>query len=82
METTEKKEFKIIVNTREKAWNKAKISYEEVVVLAFSSVEEGVTYTIDYSKGPKENPEGSLTKGESVEVKDEMIFNVTKTNKS
>jgi hypothetical protein len=82
METTEKKEFKIIVNTREKTWDKAKISYEEVVVLAFGSVEEGVTYTIDYSKGPKQNPEGSLTKGESVEVKDEMIFNVTKTNKS
>lgn len=76
------KDLKIIVNTREKDWDKEKISYDEVIVLAFGSVEEGTTYTIDYSDGPKENPEGSLTKGESVHVKDRMIFNVTKSGRS
>ena len=80
----EHKEVIIIVNTREKPWDKEKISYEEVIVLAFGSYskDENVVYTIDYSKGPKGNVEGSLTKGESVKVKNGMIFNVTKTNKS
>lgn len=80
----EHKDSTLIVNTREKKWEKETISYKEVIVLAFGSFEdnESITYTVDYLKGPKENPEGSLTKGKSVEVKNEMIFNVTKTHKS
>jgi len=81
---SEHKEFILIVNTREKKWDKETISYKEAVILAFGtfSDDENVTYTIDYSRGPKKNPEGSLTKGESVEVKSGMIFNVTETRKS
>jgi hypothetical protein len=77
-------EVKIIVNTREKEWEEKTISYEQVVVLAFGSysTEEKAVYTVDYSKGPKENPEGSLVKGQSVEVKEGMIFNVKHTNRS
>ena len=80
----ENKDFTLIVNTRERKWEKEKISYKEVIVLAFGSYEdnENITYTVDYLRGPKENPEGSLTKGKSVEVKNQMIFNVTKTHKS
>jgi Multiubiquitin len=80
----ENKDFTLIVNTREKKWEKETISYKEVIVLAFGSYEdnENITYTVDYLRGPKENPEGSLTKGKSVEVKNQMIFNVTKTHKS
>ena len=33
----EQKEYTIIVNAREKIWNKKEISYEEVIVLAFGS---------------------------------------------
>lgn len=78
------KEVKIIVNTREKTWNKKEISYEEVVTLAFGnpSNDENVVYTVTYSKGPDSHKEGSLVKGDSVKVKDGMIFNVTQTNKS
>lgn len=77
-------EVKIIVNTREKEWGEKTISYEQVVVLAFGSysAEEGVVYTVEYSKGPKENSEGSLVKGQAVEVKEGMIFNVKHTNRS
>jgi hypothetical protein len=80
----ENKDFTLIVNTRERKWEKETISYKEVIVLAFGSYEdnENITYTVDYLRGPKENPEGSLTKGKSVEVKNQMIFNVTKTHKS
>ena len=78
------KEVTIIVNTREKTWNKKEISYEEVIVLAFGSYsnDENVVYTVTYSKGPDSHHEGSLVKGGSVKVKDRMIFNVTQTNKS
>lgn len=78
------KEFTIIVNTREKPWAKKEISYEEVVVLAFGSysTDPNVVYTVTYFKGPESHHEGSLVKGDSVRVKDGMIFNVTQTNKS
>jgi hypothetical protein len=76
------KEFTIIVNTREKKWGKEEISYEEVVILAFGSCSdnENIVYTVTYSKGRKRD--GSLVKGENIEVKNGMIFNVTQTNKS
>lgn len=78
------KEVKIIVNTREKTWTKKEISYDEVVTLAFDtpSNDENVVYTVTYSKGPDSHKEGSLVKGDSVKVKDGMVFNVTQTNKS
>jgi hypothetical protein len=80
----EHKEVSIIVNAREKKWNKKEISYKEVVELAFESYsdDENVVYTVTYSKGADSHKEGSLVRGESVNVKDGMIFNVTQTNKS
>ncbi len=80
----ERKEITIIVNTREKKWDKKEISYKEVVVLAFGSYSDdpNVMYTVTYSKGERPHQDGSLVKGESVKVKDGMIFNVTQTNKS
>lgn len=77
------KEFKIIVNTREKVWTEKKITYEQVVTLAFGSYssDENVVYTVTYAKG-EEKHEGTMVKGQSVPIKDGMIFNVTQTNKS
>jgi Multiubiquitin len=74
----------IIVNTREKKWDKPEISYEDVVVLAFGKYDPdpNVVYTITYSKGPEHHRQGSLIKGQAVKVKTGMIFNVTRTNKS
>ena len=84
MEDKTKKEFTIIVNTREKEWDKKEISYSEVVVLAFGSYSDdpNVVYTVTYSKAEKPKHEGSLVKGEGVKVKNGMIFNVSQTNKS
>jgi multiubiquitin len=74
----------IIVNTRKKDWDKETISYKEVVILAFGSYseDESVVYTVTYSNGPHGHSEGSLVKGQSVKVKDGMIFNVSQTNRS
>ena len=77
------KEYVIYVNTREKIWREKKISYEQVVVLAFGvySNDPNVIYTVTFSKGEGKH-EGSLVKGEDAKVKEGMIFNVTQTNKS
>ena len=74
----------LIVNTREKKWEKPQISFEEVVTLAFGSFspDPNVTYTVTFSNGPKSKHEGTLVKGKSVKVKNGMIFNVSQTNKS
>ena len=74
----------LVVNTREKKWDKPQISYEEVVILAFGtfSKDPNVVYTVTFSKGPEHKREGSLVRGQSVNVKNGMIFNVSQTNKS
>ena len=76
--------FTIIVNTRDKEWSKRKITYEEVVKLAYPNFTENgtMTYTVTYTDGPKQNPEGSLVRGKNVFVTNKMKFNVTATNKS
>lgn len=74
----------IIVNTRERKWYEKRISYEEVVKVAFgpNPAHETIVYTVDYSHGPEHHRTGTLVKGQSVKVKCGMIFNVTPTNKS
>lgn len=74
----------IVVNTRHKAWDKDTISYAELVKLAFPNPTPGIefTYTITYRNGDHHKPEGSITEGQSVKVKDGEIFNVTETRKS
>ena len=73
----------LIVNAREKKWDKKTISFEEVIELAFGSYsdEESIEYTVSYAKG-EDRKEGTLTKGESVKVKDGMVFNVKRTDRS
>ncbi|MGB4770397.1 MAG: multiubiquitin domain-containing protein [Chitinophagaceae bacterium] len=77
-------EFLLIVDGREKKWQKRRISFEEVVVLAKGAYQDSTTmyYTVTYDRGPKQNPEGSMVKGDIVFVKNKMIFNVTATDKS
>ncbi len=83
---SKEKDFKVtlIVNGRPKQWIEKNVTFEQVVVLAFGSYDPNPdkVYTITYDKGPRENPEGSMVKGEKVLVKDKMIFNVTATDKS
>lgn len=77
------KEFTIIVNGREKTFTGKEISFRQVVELAFGTYEENenIVYTVSYSKG-EDKKEGTMTKGTTVKVKSEMIFNVTRTDKS
>jgi hypothetical protein len=77
-------EFTLIVNGRIKAWNEEKITFEQVVVLAFDQMDQtqNRAYTVTYSRGIESKPEGIMVKGSEVRVKDKMVFNVTATDKS
>jgi hypothetical protein len=74
----------VIVNAREKPWQKDTISFDEVVKLAYGQVSNNpnIIYTITYKRGVPSKPEGSMIKGEVISVKNKMIFNVTPTNRS
>ena len=74
----------LIVNGRPKVWNEKTITFEQLIILAFGSYDPNPdkVYTVTYDKGPHENPEGSMVKGQKVFVKEKMIFNATATDKS
>jgi hypothetical protein len=74
----------LVVNGRPKEWTERAITFEQVVVLAFGSYDPNPNkvYTVTYDRGPHENPEGTMVKGDKVLTKDKMIFNVTCTDKS
>lgn len=78
------KTFTIYVNGRERTTDQKELTYEEVVELAFGTVNTGgnIVYTVTYRRGHGNKPEGILTEGESVKVKDKMKFDVTATDKS
>jgi hypothetical protein len=74
----------IVVNGRQKQVPQEEIPFNEVVALAFDPVPTGdnVDITITYRRGQGNKPEGQLKPGESVKVKDGMIFDVTATDRS
>ncbi|HLE57002.1 MAG TPA: multiubiquitin domain-containing protein, partial [Rhodothermia bacterium] len=82
--TRRAKDITLIVNLEEKSWDKKRISYEEVTLLAFGPPPPGIviTYTVEFENGPRSNPEGSLTPGKSVKVREGMVFSVTETGRS
>lgn len=76
------KTYTIIVNGRRREVSQHKLTYLEVVQLAFPGEQptETIVFTVTYS-----NPhgrDGTLVAGEEVVVKDGMIFNVRKTDQS
>lgn len=78
------KDFTIVVNGRAKVVTEAELSFGALVKLAFGSAPntDNTIYTITYRRGEGNKPEGTLVEGESVKIKDGMIFNVTATDKS
>lgn len=74
----------IIVNGRKKTVEKGELLFDEVVNLAFDNppTGENIVFTVVYRKGPDSHKEGTLTPGQTVKVKDGMVFDVTATDKS
>lgn len=78
------KDITIIVNGRQKTVTARELSFAEIVNLAFDTPPTGqnIVFTVTYRRGEGNKPEGSLVEGETVKVKEGMIFNVTATDKS
>lgn len=74
----------IIVNGRNREVSDKELSFVQVVNLAFDdAVFNDVTvYTITYKRGGGHKPEGTLVEGETVMIKEGMVFNVKRTDKS
>ena len=83
-EAEAKKAHAIVVNGRAETWEEKEISFEQVIKLAFPTPPAGsdIRYTVTFHKGEGDKHEGTLTKGESVKVKNDMVFDVTATDKS
>lgn len=64
--------------------NKGKVTHAEVVTLAYADYPQHpeITYSVTYKKGPTPNPEGILSAGGRVVVKEGMAFNVSRTGQS
>lgn len=72
----------VVINGRQREVSGHKISYSQLVQLAFPDDQksETIEYTVDYAN--PHGKDGSLVDGEEVHIKEGMIFNVTKTNRS
>lgn len=71
----------IIVNTRPVEWASAKITYEQVVELAFPGEPYDPAGTlVEYSRG--HGQDHALRPGKDVKVKDGMVFDVEPANRS
>jgi hypothetical protein len=79
-----KKTVTIIVDGTPHEWPKDKITYAELVTLEFPDYPQHpeITYTVKYKNGHGNKPEGTLSSGGSVKVKEGMIFSVYDTGQS
>ena len=72
----------IIVNGRPREVTGKMISYEEIVKLAFPDdpSNQDIDFTVAYAN--PHGQDGELVAGQEVHVKEGMVFNATKTNRS
>ncbi len=78
----DKKMITIIVEGTPHEWPKGEITYEEVVTLEVPDYSSNITYSVGYERGQGNKPEGTLSPGASVKIKEGMIFRVSETGKS
>ena len=74
----------ITVNTSDSVEPKGKITYQRVVEIGYPDYANhpNATYSILYERGPKANPEGTLSKNGSVIIGEGMRFRVKRTGES
>jgi hypothetical protein len=74
----------IVVEGTPHQWPKEDITYVEVVTLEVPDYAQHpeITYSVRYKLGHGNKPEGILTPGASVKVKEGMIFYVSETGQS
>jgi len=79
-----KKTVTIYINGTEKHVEKGRLSYDDIVALAFDSPPQGenVQISIQYTRGHSGKSKGTLVEGQLVEIVEGMEFDVTPTNRS
>ena len=83
--TSDYKPVTIIVEGKPHEWSKDEyITYAQVVTLEVPDYPQHpeITYSVKYKDGPRDKPEGILSPGASVKVRDGMIFSVSQTGQS
>ncbi len=77
-------EVTIIVNGTPFEWNEREITCAQVVTLDNPDYPNHpeITYSVKYKNGPAHKPEGTLSPGGSVKVKNRMVFSVSETGQS
>lgn len=77
--------IEIFVNTDPRTVHQRVMDYWGIVRLEYPHADpsrELESYTVTYAKGPKQNPSGTLVKGQSVHLKQDMEFDVFLTDRS
>jgi hypothetical protein len=74
----------IVDGTPHEVPKRERITYVEVVTLAHPDYPQHpeITYSVTFTKGPSEKPEGILSPGGSIKVKEGMSFVVDRTGQS
>lgn len=74
----------IIIDGTPHEVEKGELTYDDVVTLADPEYPQhpDTTYSVTYKRGHGDKPEGTLSPGGSVKVKDGMVFNVSRTGQS
>lgn len=72
----------IVVNARPREVTGPSVSYADVVMLAFpnDASNQDSDFTVAYAN--PHGKDGTLVAGQEIHVKEGMVFNVTKTNRS
>lgn len=83
-EINTQKKVTIVINGTAHEVPKEEMTYAEIVTLAFPDYPNHpeINYSVTYKRGHGNKPEGILLPGQSVRVKDDMIFYVSPTGQS
>lgn len=79
-----KNTVRITVNTTDSDEPRGRITYQRVIEIGYPdhAAHPNATYSILYERGPRPNPEGTLSKGGAVVVDEGMRFRVKRTGES
>ena len=80
----EHKTYTIIVEGTPHEWPEEEITYKDVVTLEVPDYAQHpeITYAVKYKDGPRNKPEGILSPGASIKVRERMVFSVSETGQS
>lgn len=79
------KQTTIVVNGREFSVEEEEVSFEQLVSLEYDGnppTGETWFFSVTFRRGHSKKPQGTLTAGDTVKVKERMVFDVRATDKS